>query len=277
MDTDTSNTATLEQHDAEEAERRTSVRAKVVHEAIRLDGEEELSRPPSSLAWSGFAAGLAMGFSLLAEGVLRNHLPPADWRPLVAKLGYSLGFLIVILGKQQLFTENTLTPIIPAMHNRDWPTLRKVAKLWTVVFAANIAGAHVIAWFLSSTPVLNPALQQSLLESASEATSVDPWTAFLRGIPAGWLIAMVVWLRAATDAADVAIIGILTYVIAVSGFTHIIAGTVEYVYLVAAGHADWFSFVRDYLVPVLTGNILGGVTIVAALNHAQVVSGSQPS
>jgi formate/nitrite transporter FocA (FNT family) len=183
-----------------------------------------------------------------------------------------LGFLIVIIGKQQLFTENTLTPIIPAMHNRDLATLWKVAKLWAIVLAANVTGAHLIAWFLSSTPVLTGELHEAVLKTASEATSVSPWTAFVRGIPAGWLIAMVVWLKAASESGEVAIIGILTYFIAAGEFTHSIAGSVEYLFRVFAGQADWFSFVRDYLAPVLMGNIIGGVTIVAALNHAQVVS-----
>jgi formate/nitrite transporter FocA (FNT family) len=92
------------------AEERTFVSAKVVHEAVRLSGLEELERPANALAWFGLAAGLSAGFSLVAEGLLQSHLPDQPWRPLITKLGYPLGFLIVILGKQQLFTENTVTP-----------------------------------------------------------------------------------------------------------------------------------------------------------------------
>jgi formate-nitrite transporter family protein len=262
----------LNGEEEQEAERRTSVQARVVHEAIRRDGEGELQRPVAALAWSGLAAGLAMGLSLLAEGVLRSHIPDVQWRPLIEKLGYPLGFLIVIVGKQQLFTENTLTPIIPAMHNRDAETLWRVAKLWSTVFVANIVGAHLVAWFFTCKPALSGELQQSLLEISQQATALDPWTAFVRAIPAGWLIAMVVWLRAAIDTGEIAIIIILTYFISAGDFTHVIAGAVEYLYLVMAGQADWFSFVRDFITPVLLGNVLGGVTIVAALNHAQVIS-----
>lgn len=260
----------LKQEEEREAEHRTSVRAKVVHEAIRRDGEEELQRTAQALSWSGFAAGLAMGLSLMAEAVLRHHLPDTEWRPLIAKLGYPLGFVIVIIGKQQLFTENTLTPMIPAMDKGDAETLQKLLKLWGIVFLANMVGAHVIAWFFSNTPMLPAHLQHSLFETAREATAIDPWSAFMRGIPAGWLIAMVVWLRAAIDSGDLAIIVILTYFVGLGEFTHIIAGAAEYLFLVFAGAADWFSFVRDYALPVLFGNVLGRVTIVAALNHAQV-------
>jgi formate/nitrite transporter FocA (FNT family) len=266
----TDNKPELSNEEEHEAERRTSVRAKVVHEAIRRDGETELDRPAPALNWSAFAAGMTMGLSLMAEGVLRQHLPDTDWRLLVAKLGYPIGYIIVIVGKQQLFTESTLTPMIPALENRNAETFWKLMKLWAVVLIANLAGAHAIAWFFSNTVALSSELQHTLLEISREGTALDPWTAFVRAIPAGWLIAMIVWLKAATDSGELLIIMILTYFVGVGDFTHIIAGSVEYLFLVFAGAADWFTFLRDYALPVLVGNIVGGTGIVAVLSHAQV-------
>src|SRR3954468_21000345 len=98
----------LSEAEQKEAEERSSVTVHVVHEAVRREGEEELKRTSTALAWSGLAAGLSMGFSLIAEGLLRSKLPDVPWRPLLTKLGYSAGFVLVILGRQQLFTENTL-------------------------------------------------------------------------------------------------------------------------------------------------------------------------
>src|SRR5579885_2100774 len=86
----------------EEAARRTALPADVVYQAICNEGENELARSSAALAWSGLAAGLSMGFSLVAEGLLTVHLPEAPWRPLITKLGYSVGFLMVVLGRQQL-------------------------------------------------------------------------------------------------------------------------------------------------------------------------------
>src|SRR5689334_19120774 len=125
----------LSEREKEEAQERSTARAHVVHEAIRLEGEEELKRSSSALAWSGLAAGLSMGFSLIAEGIIRSRLPDTPWRPLLAKFGYSFGFVLVILGRQQLFTENTLTPILPLLHRRDMATLGHVLRLWAVVLA----------------------------------------------------------------------------------------------------------------------------------------------
>src|SRR5215207_8851999 len=102
-----------------EAEERSAPSGKVVYKAILKEGEGELARSSSALFWSGLAAGLSMGLSMIAEGLLHAHLPDAPWRPLVAKFGYSVGFLIVILGRQQLFTENTLTPVLPLLRRKD--------------------------------------------------------------------------------------------------------------------------------------------------------------
>src|ERR671921_662265 len=111
----------------------------VIYRAIRSDGDHALGMSNAELAWSGLAAGLSMGFSLLAEGVLRSHLPDASWRPLVAKLGYAVGFLIVILGRQQLFTEQTMTAMLPLFSARKEPGIAaNVARLWIIVLVANL-------------------------------------------------------------------------------------------------------------------------------------------
>lgn len=266
----------LTQNQRQEAEDRTSVTALVVHEAIRRDGDEELRRPISALAWSGLAAGMSMGFSFVAEGVLNSYLPDADWRPLITNLGYPLGFLIAIIARQQLFTENTLTAIIPLLAKRNLTTLASVLRLWAVVLTANLVGAHIFAWVIGNTPVLSLRVQDCLRELALQAVNVSFGNAVLRGIFAGWLIAMVVWMLAATDSGRLTIIFALTYFVGLAGLTHIVAGSVEVLYLVVTGLRSWLSVVTGYMIPTLIGNILGGVALVSALNHAQVIAGSRP-
>ncbi len=264
----------LTEKQEQEAQQRTSVTALVVHEAIRKDGEEELRRPMSALAWSGLAAGLSMGFSFLAEGLFQSFLPKAVWTPLIVNLGYPLGFLLVIIGRQQLFTENTLTAIIPLLAKRNLATLTLVLKLWAIVLVANLTGAHIFAWVIAKTPVMRPEVQTALHDLAVDSANVSFGTAILRGIFAGWLIAMVVWMLAATDSGRIAIIVILTYIVGLAGLTHIVAGSVEVLYLVMIGATPWFAAVGGYLIPTLIGNIVGGVSLVSALNHAQVIAGT---
>ena len=131
---------------AKEAEERKLPPVHVVFETIRLEGEHEISRTPTALAFSGLAAGLSMGFSMIVSGLLRAYLPDAHWRPLVVNFGYTTGFLIVILGRQQLFTENTLTPILPMLKKPDIPTIYRVLRLWVIVLAANVVGCAIIAF-----------------------------------------------------------------------------------------------------------------------------------
>ena len=160
-------------------ERRTAPRAIIVHEAVRLEGEEELKRSSSALAWSGLAAGLSMGFSLVSEGLLYQHLPDAPWRPLLSKFGYSVGFLIVILGRQQLFTENTLTPILPLLHRWRISTLMPVLRLSLIVLAANLTGTLLLVCGLSHAAVFSRRLQVAFLPlSRSPRMRFPTWSWF---------------------------------------------------------------------------------------------------
>src|SRR5450755_4379964 len=151
----------LSQAEIEEAEERAMPRAAVVFETIRREGEGELSRTISALAFSAISAGLSMGFSLFTMSVFEAYLPDTPWRPLVASFGYTVGFLIAILGRRQLFTENTLTPILVLLHRFDGPTLWSVVRLWAIVIAGNLAGALGFATLLSHVPVFSPELQRA--------------------------------------------------------------------------------------------------------------------
>ncbi len=265
----------LTERQREEAEERSAITALVVHEAVRKEGEEELQRTTSALAWSGLAAGLSMGFSFLFEGLLRAHLPDAPWRTLLVSLGYPFGFLIVIIGRQQLFTENTLTAILPLLAKRNLATLISVLRLWVIVLVANLVGAHLFAWVVANSSVLHPEVQNALKDIALEAANVSFGTAVLRGIFAGWLIALVVWMLAAADTGHLPIIIVLTYVVGLAGLTHIVAGSIEVLFLVMSGLTSEGAYLLGYMLPTLIGNIIGGVALVSALNHAQVVAGKQ--
>jgi formate/nitrite transporter FocA (FNT family) len=256
-----------------EAEERASPSGRVVYKAILKEGEEELERPSSALWWSGLAAGLSMGFSMVAEGLLAARLPDAPWRPLVAKLGYSVGFLIVVLGRQQLFTENTLTPILPLLLKRDRRTAANVARLWAVVLVANLTGALAVALAVAHTGAFDPDIREAFAEIGRKALGPAPGTTLVRGVFAGWLIALMVWLLPFAESGRVWVIILITYVVGLGEFSHIIAGSVEVFTTAALGQASWAAVVTGYVLPTLAGNVIGGVALVACLNHAQVVAG----
>lgn len=140
--------AKLDRDEEEQADEFEKPPASVHFEAIRRDGENELSRPFSSLWWSGVAAGLAISTSVLGKGILTSILPDADWAAGVSNLGYTVGFLIVILGRMQLFTENTITPILPLFLDGSRAKLLQTARLWGIVFTANLVGCAAAALVL---------------------------------------------------------------------------------------------------------------------------------
>ena len=252
-----------------EAEEKSAPEGKVVYEAIRQEGESELERATSALAWSGLAAGLSMGFSMAGKAALKHHLPEADWTPLITNLGYSFGFLIVILGRQQLYTENTLTVILPFLMRKKMSVLANIARLWTVVLLTNLLGALAFAVVMARTTVVSPGVQEAMRKLGEEALRHDFATTVLRGIFAGWLIALMVWLLPFAEQLRVVVIILITYLVGVAEFPHIVAGAVDVFFVAAEGTRGWGEVVSRFIVPVLLGNTIGGVTLVALLGHLQ--------
>ncbi len=246
--------------------------AKVIHEALLLKGDEELERSSVALAWSGLAAGLSIGLSFVAEGALRQHLPDAPWRPLLTSLGYSVGFLVVILGHQELYTENTVVALLPFLQRWQRSKLWNTIRVWVVVLVANLTGAFLFAAVAAWSAAFSPELRDTFRQIGEEAVRHEPSTAFVKGIFGGWVIALMAWMMPAAETAKLWIIIILAYVLAVAQFTHIIAGSVDVFYLVASGHLSFGTYLMHFGGPVWLGNTIGGVVLVAALNHTQVAS-----
>ena len=252
------------------ADEKRNISALVVHEAIRSEGTEELERPTASLAWSGLAAGLSMGLSLMGEGLLRASIPDAPWRGLVTSFGYTLGFLVVVLGRQQLFTENTLTGVVPVLYEKSTRTLTALARLWSVVFVANIIGTLLFAATAALTDVFSAEARSAFHEIGMHASQASSWTTFLGAIAAGWLIGLMVWLLPAAGPSRFLVIVSITYFVAVGDLSHVIAGSAEVGYVAMSGSITWGDYFLGFLLPALVGNTIGGAVLVAAVNHAQV-------
>lgn len=258
-----------------QVEERIAIGANVVYETVRREGEDELKRPNAALAWSAFAAGLSMGFSFMAEALLTAYVPASSWRPLITRLGYSVGFLIVILGRQQLFTENTLTVILPVLIQKNRKTLLQVLRLWAVVLSANLFGTFLFALCIARVQIFDGAVHQAFTDIGLAHTGAGFLVSFMRAIFAGWLIALMVWLLPGADTSRIPIIIIITYMVGLGNLNHIIAGSTTQFYLLATGALSFAGYLFHFLLPTLLGNIVGGVSLVAALGHAQVVGGRE--
>jgi formate/nitrite transporter FocA (FNT family) len=183
-----------------------------------------------------------------------------------------VGFLIVILGRQQLFTETTVTAVLPLLTNRTWETLREVLRFWTVVLLANLAGALAFAALISPPGLFPDPVRQALVDTGREAVGGAFGPTMLRAVLAGWLIALIVWIMPSARSARLFVILILTYVVALGRFSHTVAGTVDAGFLVFSGNGTVAQFLWHFLAPTLLGNAIGGIALVALLNHAPLAA-----
>jgi formate/nitrite transporter FocA (FNT family) len=246
-------------------------RTPVIYEVVRRLGEEEMERPITSLWWSGVAAGLSISFSLLSQAILTAHLPEASWQPLVVSFGYCIGFIMAVLSRQQLFTESTITAVLPVAADVTRGNIVRMARLWAIVLAANLTGTLFAALFCAFTPVLPSDIYSGMLEISRDLLGFSWWEMVFRAIAAGFLMAAMVWLMPGAEGAQFHVITLMTWLIAVGGFTHIIAGSMESYLLVFSGEWVWWRMITDFMVPVLIGNTIGGTALFALIAYAQVM------
>jgi formate/nitrite transporter FocA (FNT family) len=263
--------AQVSAREIEDIEELSSPRTPVIYEVVRRLGEEEMARPVTSLWWSGLAAGLSMSFSLLAQAILEHHIPPSGWKPLVTSLGYSVGFVMVVLSRQQLFTETTITVVLPVMASWSMSNLARAARIWGVVLLANLAGTLFAAAFCTFTPVISPELRADMLQISQHVLTPSWLEMVLRAIAAGYLMAAMVWLLPSSESGQFSVIIMMTYLISAGGFMHIVAGSMEAYMLTLNGTIGVSALLTGFLLPVLLGNIVGGTALFALIAYAQVM------
>ncbi len=255
----------------DDIEERSSPRTPIIYEVVRRLGDEEMARPITSLWWSGVAAGLSISFSLLAQAIIQIHLSPSVWRPLVTDFGYSIGFVMVVMSRQQLFTENTVTAVLPIMADFNFVNIAKLTRMWVVVLVANFSGTLFAALFCTFTPVLGLDLYHGMLDISRHIVGYSFMEMFFRGIAAGFLIAAMVWLIPGAESAQFFVIVLMTWLISAGSFMHVVAGSVEGFLLVLSGDLPWQTMATGFVLPVLAGNIVGGTALFALIAYAQVM------
>jgi formate/nitrite transporter FocA (FNT family) len=244
--------------------------AKDLHKAVREEGQAELDRPVSSLFFSGLAAGMAISSSLVAEGALHKALPDAPWREVVVSLGYPIGFLVVILGRMQLFTESTITAMLPLVTKPSGWALKRTLRLWAVVLVANLIGTAITGGAIAAGVLGDGELRGAMIEVSTAITELSAWATFVNAIPAGFMIAILAWSLPNAREQSLLVIFAITYVVAIGGFSHSIVGSDEAFLLLFSGHTGVWQTFGQLLLPAIPGNLLGGAGLFALLAHAQV-------
>ncbi|WP_296250106.1 formate/nitrite transporter family protein [Pseudomonas sp. UBA4194] len=264
----------LSADEKDEVDENQPPRAAVLHEIIRTQGDHELERTVAALFWSALAAGLTMGLSLMAMGLFNSRLPDGETSKVISSLGYSAGFLAVILARQQLFTENTLTAVLPVMSKPSLGNFGRLFKLWGVVLGGNLVGTLLVSYVMLYLPIFDAKTDVAFLEIGRKVMENDINQMFAKGIISGWMIATMVWMIPSQESAKIWIIILITYLMALGDFTHIVVGSAEVSYLVWAGELSWKAFWLHFAGPTLAGNIIGGSFIFALISHAQIRSES---
>lgn len=254
----------------EEVRERVRLGALAIFEIVRREGAEELRRPSSSLWWSGVAAGLALALSAAGAAMFHAYLPDDGPARLVVPLGYVIGFLIVIFGRLQLFTENTIAAILPLAVEFSAKNWIRVGRLWAIVFSANLFGALIAGLVFNFTPMLQPGIYDALI-GISEKAVVQPWfTVFARAVPAGFLIAALVWMMPSSKGSEFLVVSSIIYVLVLGGFTHVVVGATEALTLLLAGDISLWHATWGFTVPAFLGNVVGGAALFAMLAYAQI-------
>ena len=260
----------LSKRQEREVEAQSRPNAALIHETIRAEGESELERRWWAILLSGFAAGLSIALSFIVQAEIRAFISNESVGRLVAPFGYTIGFLVVVLGRQQLFTENTLAPILPLLRHRDSKTLLSVLRLWGLVLAANIAGTWAVAFAIAHGGVFEPRVWDALVQIGQQTVAANFAVTLVRGVFAGWLIALMMWLLPAASGSRPHIIILMTFILALCQFSHIVAGSVDCAFMVQIGKVSLADYIFVFFIPTLLGNVLGGTTLVALLNYGQV-------
>ena len=245
-------------------------RAAAIHEEIRQDGEKELERDGMALLWSAVAAGLSMSASLMAKGIFHVHLAEVPGGFLLENLGYTFGFVIVIMARQQLFTENTVTAVLPVMHKPTGGNFMLLFRLWVIVLAGNLIGTALGALAFNHMPIFDEATRQAFTVISEKVMDNSPSEMFANAVISGWIIATMVWMFPYAGAAKIVVIVMMTWLVALGDLAHIVVGSVEVLYLVFAGTLPWQEFLWPFALPTLLGNITGGTLIFALISHAQI-------
>ncbi|HEV2325552.1 MAG TPA: formate/nitrite transporter family protein [Terracidiphilus sp.] len=244
--------------------------AKEIFTEVAANARRELRRTNLALAISGFGGGAFLGLSALGMAFVSVLLGHSSADHLIASMFYPVGFIVVIIGRSQLFTENTLYPAALVLAERKH--ILRTLRLWTVVLPANLAGALGFAALAAFTPGIDRNFVNAISQAGTMALDHPFSTVFWSAVIAGWLIALTAWLVSGSHSitGSVMVIWMLTFFIALGNFAHCIATSCDILVAVLAGHATWTAY-GWWLLAAAAGNIVGGVVLVAVLEYGQAI------
>lgn len=237
---------------------------------VAREGIEEMERPSASLFWSAVAAGFLLSFSLLLKAALQVEVAGLPAAHAIDSLGYTIGFILVIYCRLQLFTENTITPVLPTIASPSTRNISNMTRVWTISLSANFIGTAIMAMMFALSPMVTPETLEAMLAISHKVADLSFIDSFVKGLPSGLLIAALVWMRPSAGESFLGLIFLVTYVIAVGDFTHVVVGSCEIFLLAWSGEGALGEMMLTNILPTLMGNLLGGTVLFALIAWVQI-------
>ncbi|NJO02657.1 MAG: formate/nitrite transporter family protein, partial [Bacteroidia bacterium] len=231
----------------------------------------EHNRPRLGLFLSAFAAGLEVGFSVFLISTMHNLLVDqvsAAVLQIVLALSYPIGFIFVVIGRSELFTEHTTLAILPVLTGST--TKRRLLVLWSTIFVGNLVGGYLFsAILINLSPNLGIASEETFVALAHHAIRHESGVILLSAIVAGWLMGLLAWLvTASTETISrIVIIVLVTSLIGIGGLHHSIVGSIEVFTGMVTSPSIHFSDYLNFQLWTTLGNLIGGVFFVALIKY----------
>lgn len=260
----------IEKARVEEETRSESPTSPEIYIEIAREGIKEMGRPSGSLFWSAIAAGLLVSFSLIVKGALYEQTHGLAVGHAIDSLGYTVGFVAVIFCRLQLFTENTITPVLPTIAAPTSKNLTNLGRVWLISLGANFIGTATMALLLAKTPLVTPSTLDAMISISEKVAELGFIGSLVKAMPSGLLIAALVWMRPSAGNSFLGLVFIMTYVIALGDFTHVVVGSCEIFLLAFEGERALAPMLLNSVFPTLLGNLIGGTALFALLAWAQV-------
>lgn len=236
-------------------------------------GAKRLERPTRGDAITSFIGGMSVSFGAVALAWASASLggaPSPSAAQLAGALAFPIGFVILLIGKSELFTENFFLPVTAVLERRG--TVRQLVALWGVTLVFNLLGGLVFALLISRPGVLDSGPAHQLIALAEHKVSYPLGTAFVKAIFAGWLMTLLTWLLLAAKGLGprLVIIWSIATLIVLGQFNHVVISASEFFMAMLLGApitvAGWL--LHNFL-PALAGNVIGGVVFVTLLFYVQ--------
>ncbi len=245
----------------------------IVDDASKI-GARRLERPLIGDAITAFAGGMSVSFGaiamVMAAAAVGGGIDSPSTALLVGALVFPVGFIILLVGKTELFTENFLLPVAAVIKGRG--NLRQLGLLWAITLSCNLLGSLVFAFMISRDQVLAFGPADEMIALATHSIEYSLPTAFIKAVFAGWLMTTLTWLLVAAVGFGprMAMIWVIGTLIVLGQFNHVIISAAEIFIAMLLGAnitvGDWMT--RNFL-PALTGNIIGGLVFETLLQYVQ--------